>query len=56
MAGNTKQRTIMNIPTTPLKASDDERAAMLADLLVHNGEDAAECAAADLFREFTPTP
>lgn len=46
----------MNIPNTHSKSSDEERAAMLADLLAHNNEDAAECAAADLFREFQPAP
>ncbi len=30
----------------------DERARQLADLASENGEDAAECASADLFREF----
>jgi hypothetical protein len=56
MAENTKPSSIMNILKTPLKPSDDERAAMLSDLAEHNGEDAAECAAADHFREFPPSP
>ena len=46
----------MNIPNTPPRPSDDERAAMLTDMLAHNDEDASECAAADLFREFHPLP
>jgi hypothetical protein len=37
-------------------AHESERAAALADLEAHNGDDAAECAAADLFREFPPIP
>ncbi len=56
MAEKPKQSTIMSIPNTPFKPSDDERDAMLADMLAHNGDDAAECAAADLFREFPPAP
>ena len=34
----------------------DERAAQLADLMASGDEDAAECAAADLFREIPPRP
>ena len=33
-------------------ALPDGRARQLADLAAENGEDAAECASADLFREF----
>jgi hypothetical protein len=35
---------------------DDERARQLADLMASGDEDAAECAAADLAREFPPLP
>jgi hypothetical protein len=34
----------------------DERASQLTDIANENDSDAAECAAADLFREFPPTP
>jgi hypothetical protein len=34
----------------------DERARQLTDITNENDDDAAECAAADLFREFQPTP
>ncbi len=34
----------------------DERASQLTDIANENDDDAAECAAADLFREFPPTP
>ena len=37
-------------------AETDERARQLADIAATGGEDAAECAAADLFREFAPLP
>jgi hypothetical protein len=56
MAENQKESTTMNISQTPSQPAEDERAAMLTDLLVHNGEDASECAAADQFREFPPAP
>jgi hypothetical protein len=34
----------------------DERASQLTDIANENDDDAAECAAADLFREFPQTP
>jgi hypothetical protein len=34
----------------------DERACQLADIVASSDEDNAECAAADLFREFPPAP
>lgn len=34
----------------------DKRARQLADIAATGSEDAAECAAADLFREFAPLP
>jgi hypothetical protein len=36
--------------------SRDQRARQLADIAATGSEDAAECAAADLFREFAPLP
>lgn len=36
--------------------SRDQRARQLADVATSGDEDAAACAAADLFREFTPIP
>ena len=36
--------------------SRDQRARQLADVAATGNEDAAECAAADLFREFAPLP
>ena len=36
--------------------SRDERARQLADIAASGDEDKAECAAADLFREFPPAP
>ena len=43
-------------PSIPTISSDDERASQLADVAATGNEDAAECAAADLFREFAPLP
>jgi hypothetical protein len=36
--------------------SRDERASQLADITATGDDDNAECAAADLFREFPPAP
>ncbi len=36
--------------------SDNDRARELADISTTGDEDSAECAAADLFREFPPAP
>jgi hypothetical protein len=36
--------------------ASDERSSQLADITNENDDDAAECAAPDLFREFPPTP
>ena len=55
MARNTAGITIMNAQISP-QSPDDERAAMLADIATSGNEDAAECAAADLTREFPPLP
>ena len=38
------------------KPQYDQRARQLADVAATGSEDAAECAAADLFREFAPLP
>ncbi len=38
------------------RAKVDERANQLADIAATGDEDNAECAAADLFREFPPAP
>jgi hypothetical protein len=56
MSENPKQSTAMNIQNTPSMPSDDERAAMLAHITATGDDDNAECAAADLFREFPPLP
>jgi hypothetical protein len=37
-------------------SEQDERARQFTDITNENDDDAAECAAADLFREFPPTP
>jgi hypothetical protein len=42
--------------TSQKQEQSDERASQLTDLANENDVDAAECAAADLFREFPPTP
>ena len=39
-----------------LLAKQDDRSNCLTDIANENDSDAAECAAADLFREFPPTP
>lgn len=38
------------------QSAQDERARQLADLADYNGEEAGECAAADLSREFPGSP
>ncbi len=43
-------------PTSKELGHSDERARQLADIAATGSEDAAECAAADLFREFAPLP
>ena len=40
--------------TTPELSHTDERANQLADIAATGDEDNAECAAADLFREYPP--
>ncbi len=45
-------RTRSSRTNRPAEPAADPRAAQLADIAAMNGEDAAECAAADLFREF----
>jgi hypothetical protein len=59
IAGNRKVRFIWHQILSDLRASEvradsrvDERASQLADIASHNDQDAAECAAADLAREF----
>lgn len=63
IAGNRKVRFVWRQVLEDLRASEvrasvhfDERARQLADLTEHNEEDAAECAAADLPREFPGLP
>jgi hypothetical protein len=63
IAGNRKVRfawpqVLEDLRATEVRASvhDDERARQLADLANHNDGDAAECAAADLSREFPGSP
>ena len=54
IAKNTKQTTVMNIANTPQKPAVGERARQLADVEANNGDDAAEIAASDAFKEFPP--
>lgn len=47
----------MKITHPSTSSPDDERARMLADIAATGDDDTAECAAADLAREFhTPLP
>lgn len=51
--------TIPEPRTTEMKnkiTTEDERASQLADITTTGDDDNVECAAADLFREFQPTP
>jgi|688.fasta_scaffold120697_2 hypothetical protein len=56
MSENKNQSVSMNLPYTTTEKSDDDRSNYLTDIANENDDDAAECAAADLFREFPPTP
>jgi hypothetical protein len=63
IAGNRKVRfrwpqVLEDLRASEVRASvhDDERARQLADIANENDDDAAECAAADLSREFPGSP
>lgn len=43
-------------PRSKIIREDDDRSSQLRDIASSDESDAAECAAADLFREFPPTP
>jgi hypothetical protein len=45
-------RTRSSRTNRPAERAADPRAAQLADIAAMDGDDAAECASADLFREF----
>lgn len=53
-SGNAARRT--NRSRQADRPQYDQRARQLADIAATGDEDSAECAAADLFREFTPLP
>ena len=45
-----------NSATSAIPTPDADRASQLADIAATGDDDNAECAAADLFREFPPSP
>jgi hypothetical protein len=53
-SGNAARKTHRRLQANGQQFS--ERASQLADIAATGSEDAAECAAADLFREFAPLP
>jgi hypothetical protein len=62
MNQSTRSKPIQNRQERDFKSTShkldhsDERACQLTDIANENDSDAAECASADLFREFPPAP
>lgn len=50
------RRLRRNTATSAIPTADADRSRQLADIAATGDEDNAECAAADLFREFPPCP